>query len=283
MDLTRRKTLLGLSLLATGSGATLTSAAFSDSVGASSDMRVVVAEDLEVRAGQAFNDDGTINTSNGDITPSNYVEYASNTDFFDPSSDPEPQGLVDIDSNDLPVATVNRRDSNVNGDVKIQVAVNVDTTSVTFNDILEIENKGTSSATVGISYDRQGKTGFGAGQYGDDVEVGGKTSNEVTEKTVQYVYQFIAYGGTGTFGNGRISPDENDSGDDPANVAVIGPGAKISIDLELDLDPAFGPPVQSHIEDRATLTGSNPFQQKRDTVNLLDAITVGVEDPNNPF
>jgi hypothetical protein len=278
----RRTALIGLGSLATGSGAVFTSAAFSDSVGASSDMRVVVAEDLEVRAGQAFNDDGTINTSNGDITPSNYVEYASNTDFFDPSSDPEPQGLVDIDSDDLPVATVNRRDSNVNGDVKIQVAVNVDTNSVTFNDILEIENKGTSSVKVGISYDRQGKTGFGAGQYGDDVKVGGNTSNEVTEETVQYVYQFIGYGGTGTFGNGRISPDENDSGDDPANVAKIDPGAKISIDLELDLDPLFGPPVQSHIEDRA-LTGSNPFQQKRDTVNLLDAITVGVEDPNNPF
>lgn len=87
----RRSALIGLGSLAFGSGAVFSSATFTNSVGPSSDMRVVVAEDLEVRAGQAFNDDGIINTSNGDITPSNYVEYASNTDFFDPSSDPEPQ------------------------------------------------------------------------------------------------------------------------------------------------------------------------------------------------
>lgn len=278
----RRTALIGLGSLAAGSGAVFSSAAFNDSVNASSDMRVIVAENLEVRAGQAFEDDGTINTSNGDITPSNYVEYASNPSFFDPSSDPEPQGLADIDSDDLPVATVNRRDNNVNGDVKIQVAVNVDTTSVRFNDILEIENKGTSSVKVGISYDRQGGTGSGAGQYGSDVNVGGSTGSEITEQTVQHVYRFIGFG-TGTFGSGRISPNQSNTNDDPDNVAKIDPGTTIPVDLKIDLSKLFGfVDVQTQIEDAATLTGGL-FQGRRDTVDLLDAITVGVEDPNNPF
>jgi hypothetical protein len=280
MKFTRRSTVFGLGMLATGSGAIFTSAAFNNTTSASSDMRVVADKRLEVRAGQAFNDDGTINTNNGDITPSNYVEYASNTDFFDPSSDPEPQGLVDIDSNDLPVATVNRRDQNVNGDVKIQVAVDVDTNSVRFTDILEIENNSTNSVKVGISYDRQGGTGPGAGQYGDDVNVGGTNLNEFT---VQFVYQFICKDPGGTFSSKRISPNEQDSGDEPTDTAKIKPGKKILVDLKVDLNPQFGPNVQSQIESAATLTGSNPFQPKRDTVDLLDAITVGVEDPNNPF
>jgi hypothetical protein len=116
MKFTRRSTVLGLGMLATGSGAALTSVAFNNSVNASSDMRVVVDKRLEVRAGQAFNDDGKINANSGNTNQSNYVEYASNESFFEDSSNPnpDPEELVDIDSNDLPVATVNRRDQNVN-------------------------------------------------------------------------------------------------------------------------------------------------------------------------
>lgn len=177
---------------------------------------------------------------------------------------------------------MNRRDSNLNGDVKIQVAVNVDTTSVRFNDILEIENKGTSSVKVGISYDRQGGTGSGAGQYGDDVNVGGSTGSEITQQTVQHIYQFVGFG-TGTFGSGRISPNQSSTNDDPDNVAKIDPGSTIPVDLKIDLSKLFGfIDVQTQIENAATLTGGL-FQGRRDTVNLLDAITVGVEDPNNQF
>lgn len=279
MKPTRRSTVLGLGSLAAGSGAVFTSAAFSSSVNASSDMRVVVAENLEVRAGQAFNDDGTVRSSSHpdfDGDPSNYVEYASNTSFFDPSSDPEPQGLDAIDSDVLPVATVNSRDQNVNENVEIQVATDIDTTSVTFEDILEIENNGTESVKVGISYDR------GSNQYGDDVNVGGDTTTEITQQTVQHVYRFIGYG-TGTFGSGRISPDESTVDDDPENVAQIEPGTTIPVDLQIDLSKFSGfVDIQSIIEDEATLAG-DPFQERRDTVDMLDAITVGVEDPNNPF
>jgi len=281
-EMTRRSAVTGLCLLATGSGAAFSSAAFNNAISGAADMRVVVADGLEVRAGQAFNDDGSINTANGNITPSNYVEYATNSTFFDLSSDPEPQGLVDIDSDDLPVATVNRRDQNINGNVKIQVATDVDTTSVTFHDILEIENNGTNPVNVGISYDRNGQTGYGAGQYGDDVNVGGNTASEITEQTVQHIYRFIGFG-TGTFGSGRISPNQSDTSDDPANVAKIDPGTTIPVNLEIDLSALFSfIDAQGQIEDAATLSGG-PFQEKRDTVDLLDGITVGVEDENDPF
>jgi hypothetical protein len=67
-------------------------------------------------------------------------------------------------------------------------------------------------------------------------------------------------------------------------VAKIDPGATIPVNLKVDLSLLFGfIDVQSQIESAATLTGGNPFQRKRDTVDLLDAITVGVEDPNNRF
>ncbi|WP_280586253.1 hypothetical protein [Halorubrum sp. Boch-26] len=238
-------------------------------------MRVVVAENLEVRAGQAFNDDGSVKSNhpspNGNSE--NYVEYASNTSFFDAGPN---GGLEDIDTDDLPVATVNRRDQNVNGDVKIQVATNVDTTTVTFTDILEIENKGTDAVKVGISYDRN------ANQYGDDVNVGGDPQTEITQQTVQHIYRLIGHG-TGTFGSGRISPDQSDTSDDPANVAEIGSGETIPVDLKVDLNDMFGfLDVQSQITDEATLNG-DPFQGRIDTVDLLDEITVGIEDPDNPF
>jgi hypothetical protein len=270
MDKRRRRLLTGLGTLAFGSGATLTAGSFNNSTQSASDMRVVVAENLEVRAGQAFNNDGTIKSNHPDSNgnPNNFVKYASNSSFFDagPSG-----GLEDIDTDDLPVATVNRRDQNVNEDVKIQVATDVDTTSVTFHDILEIVNNGTDSVKVGISYDRDDN------QYGDDVNVGGSPQSDITQQTVQHVYRFIGHG-DGTFGSGRISPNQSSQNDDPANVAQIDPGGTIPIDLKIDLSDMFDYiNVKDNIKDHANPTG-NPFQGRVDTVDMLDELTVGVED-----
>jgi hypothetical protein len=295
MKRSRRSALAGISALAFGSGVTSTIAAFNSAISGAADMRVVVADGLEVRAGQAFNDDGSINTANGNITPSNYVEYATNSTFFDLSSDPEPQGLVDIDSDDLPVATVNRRDENVNEDVKIQVATSIDTTSVTFHDILEIKNNGTSPVNVGISYDRNTQTDSvtdttanpdsSFNQYGDDVNVAGNTGTEITDATVQHIYQFTVPDPNSNQPN-IISPSLNSTGDEPTEVQTIGPGGKIQLSLSVDISDIVtvlgNVDVQSQIEDAATLSGS-PFQEKRDTVDLLDGITVGIEDANNQF
>ena len=101
MKRSRRSALAGISALAFGSGVTSTIAAFNSAISGAADMRVVVADGLEVRAGQAFNDDGSINTANGNITPSNYVEYATNSTFFDLSSDPEPLGSGEIRGDEL--------------------------------------------------------------------------------------------------------------------------------------------------------------------------------------
>lgn len=56
--------LAGFGSLAFGSGADFSSAVFSNSIDPTADLRVRVAAGLEVRAGQAFNDDGLVDTSN---------------------------------------------------------------------------------------------------------------------------------------------------------------------------------------------------------------------------
>jgi len=283
--------VLGLGLLATGSGAIFTSAAFNNSVNASSNMRVVVDKRLEVRAGQAFNDGGTINANNGNVNQSNYTEYVSNETFFENSSNLDPEELVDIDSDDLPVATVNRRDQNVNGDVIIQVAVDVDTTSVTFNDILEIENQTEDSVEVGIGYDRNTQTSSltdssansnsNFNQYGEDVNVGGTSG--VTAGIVQKIYQFTVPDPSSS-GDNTISPTSKSTKDEPGEVQSIPAGSQIQVSLRVDLSNILGIiDVQDRIKNQTQFNPSNPFQQKRDTVDLLDAITVGVQGPNNPF
>lgn len=265
MKLSRRSVAVGLGALATGSGATFSAGAFNNSTDSASDMRVVVDEGLEVRAGQAFNDDGSVrdpHPNNGDSD--NYVPYDSNSSFFDPGPS---GGLEDIDADDLPVATVNRRDQNVNGDVKIQVATDVDTTSVRFYDILEIVNNSADRVEVGIKYEDD--------QYGDHVDVGGSTADNINERTVQHVYRFIGHGQNIT---GRISPDETVPGNAPNTVVEIKSGERIPVDLKIDLSNLFGLTdddydAQENIKEEANPTG-NLFNGRIDTVDLLDEITV---------
>jgi hypothetical protein len=185
---------------------------------------------------------------------------------------------------------VNRRDSNVNEDVKLQVAVNVDTNSVTFTDILEIENNSTNSVDVGIGYDRDTQTNSlndsnansnpNLNQYGADVNVGGTSG--VTAGIVQKIYQFTVPDPNSN-GVNIISPTLSSTKDEPGEVQSIPAGSQIQVSLQVDLSNILSIDVQDRIKDQTQFNPSNPFQQKRDTVDLLDAITVGVQDPNNPF
>lgn len=68
MDLSRRSVVVGLGLLATGSGAAFTSAAFNDSTNSNGDIRVVAGDGLVVEAGNAFNSDGTVNQTDPSTT-----------------------------------------------------------------------------------------------------------------------------------------------------------------------------------------------------------------------
>ena len=62
----KRRTLLGgLGVLATGSGAISTAASLTDTVDASADIRVIHPQDMELRAGVAFRDDGSVRETDG--------------------------------------------------------------------------------------------------------------------------------------------------------------------------------------------------------------------------
>lgn len=116
MDKRRRRLLTGLGTLAFGSGATLTAGSFNNSTQSASDMRVVVAENLEVRAGPAFNDDGSIDTSNSNIDTDLYIDprdtgNSVGKDFYDGSD----LGPV-FDDRDPPLATVSARGDGVSDD-----------------------------------------------------------------------------------------------------------------------------------------------------------------------
>jgi hypothetical protein len=262
----RRTLLAGIGALASGSGAVATSAAIANSVQTTSQLSVVVDERLEVRAGQAFNDDGTVKPSYTD----RYVPYENNSSFFNDSSG----GLVDIDQSDVPVATVNRRDNNQNQDVEIQTAISIenDLDTPIFEDILEIENYGGTEYEIGISYDRDDSQYDPNGQYGSDVVVGGDYTTELTEADVQSVYRFLGPDDT------QISPDWFTVTDDPNSYITLGSGETKQLHLQIDLT-TYGENVRSPSndpkEDISNAADTTPtFQGTSDTVDMLDAITV---------
>jgi len=266
----RRTMLAGTGMLVTGSGIIGTSAAFGNSVTAGSDFRVITSRKIQVRAGQAFAADGSVNEGYKDRKDpyGDFVAYEETADsmFFDNAG-----GLNNISKEDIPVATVNPRDENSNDDLVIESAISLDSDGVVFEDILEIQNRGTRTESIGISYDRD------KNQYGEDVNVDGDAGNELTEIDVQSVYRFIT-------DNERISPSQNtigiDERDDPANFVEIDPTETVQIDLKIDLSPwDLGFNLEGNPEElilQAAQLGG-PFEGSTDTVDMLDSITVGTE------
>jgi len=260
--------LAGTGMLVTGSGIIGTSAAFGNSVTAAGDFRVITAKNLRVRAGQAFAADGSVNENENKNYKERFVAYEETPDsmFFDNNG-----GLNNISKEDIPVATVNPRDKNNNEELVIESAISLDSNGVVFEDILEIQNLGTSTESVGISYDRD------KDQYGDDVNVDGDAGNELTEIDVQSVYRFIA-------DNERISPSQNTIGinerDDPANFVEVDPTETVQIDLKIDFSPwdlgfnLEGNPEELILQEAQL---NDPFAGSTDTVDMLDSITVGTE------
>jgi hypothetical protein len=259
----RRAMLAGTGMLVTGSGIIGTSAAFGNSVTAASSFRVITAKSLRVRAGQAFAADGSVNEGYED----RFVAYEETADsmFFDNTG-----GLNNISKEDIPVATVNPRDQNNNDELVLESAISVNSDGVVFEDILEIQNLGTSTESVGISYDRD------KNQYGDDVNVGGG-DDELNDLDVQSVYRFVDNN------DNRISPDQDTLGsgvDDPAAFVEIEPNETHPIDLKIDFSEygnrfVDGTPKENILQ--AAQLG-DPFEGSTDTVDLLDSITVGTED-----
>lgn len=288
--------MIGLGLLATGSGASFTSAAFSSSTTPTADLRVVVDQELRVQRGPGFNTSDNDNTgtpgfftNDNDAAGGNLNETSSGA--FNGNSDGESP----------PLAFVN---GSTNENLVFKAAVEGGTTH-TFEELLEITNQTAEAVNVGIAYDRGSGPGSDNSQYGqdisdDNVDVGPLNYTD-EEDFAQNVYEFRAnqIGSSGSFSsvgssdfansttppNNVISPDprvpsastvgvEGDSSntisndpDLPAGAVNIPAGEKLTIDLVVNTNDSEAI--------KAAAPGSNAFGSSTSTVNILDAITVG--------
>jgi hypothetical protein len=261
VDLSRRKTIIGMGLLAAGSGAAFSSAAFQNSVNPGADFRIIAASDLRVRPGPAFQEP--------------LEEYV--VEDFDTLNGIDFNG---INPSDLPLAWAS--DGQTNDDLAVELARLNNASEVVFEGLIEIVNEGDSMESVGISY--QG------GYDTDNVDTSGdgnapNGNGQMYLKDVQEMFQFLAQGGGGlAFGSDTlISPDPAgipDTGGDldtednnaPANFIHLNPGQAVSVDLKTDLTGD-----QVSIVQAATTLGGNPFDGDIDGFGVLDDITVGTE------
>lgn len=269
---------MALGALTTASGAVATSAAIAGTADVSSSMTAIVEENLELKAGAAFNDDGTVR----DAYQDQYVSYPSHDSFFQDGSDP----LADISRDEVPVATVSPRDTTVDDELEMQVALSIENSTDTFlfEDFLRITNNGGDKKNVAIRYDRDNTTYDPNGQYGEDVVVGGSFSNELSHHDVQHIYQFRTYdpsnGGDLLLSPNPTSNNGGSEDDNPNRSRIVHPGNSIQVDLQINLtelvvDTLVGSvsmDPKENIGDAVDTGGS--FENSITTVDLLDAITV---------
>ena len=194
MKLNRRKTVLGLGALATGSGAVFTSASFSGSAEASSDFRVVTEGSLVVEPNDNVSSASDIAANKSD--PSGYLfkngsSLSSNTSFSDVNSGGE--------------AAVNNQ---TNGGLELAIAV-ADDTDKYFN-ILQVTNNGNTTESVGATISG----------YGSDVSSGG-----ITEGQVDSAFEFDIEDSTGTYQDVDSSSNYEDVG--PGDTR----GLRIDVDI----------------------------------------------------
>jgi hypothetical protein len=274
VKLNRRKTILGMGLLAAGSGAAFTSASFTNSVDADADMRVVAAESLTVQPGISFRDGSSpgdpYDTALDGTTISGANFYSeSNNDFFAATS---PQGGqdeelgTDLAPGDLPAISVTNAED---GNLLIKTATLNNASTITFEEALQVRNDGDTSKQVGVKFAK-----FGVDTTGDQDSQGGG----VDEAEVVDAYSFL------DSGSNRISTDDqnfrNNTISAPSdqvvdNVVTINPGNVQQIDIEVDLSST----IVSQIATASSATG-DPFQGDHDTVQLVDTIKFG-NDPDS--
>jgi len=255
---TRRKTLVGLGALATGSGALFSSAAFSNSVNPSSDMRVVVDEELTLEPGILFRDgnsaDDTFDPSASSPPGSETLQDQSSNSLFGGNNN---AGLANIGVDDIPAAAIN---DEVDGNLFLEVAVALGETGTIgdgSNGVFQVRNDTSDSQDIAIRFDT-----FGPDADGD--------TNDLSEQQVVETFQFFD-----SSGNQISTDDPTPSQQTVDNVVTVSPGNVEQI--YVDYDTAA---YQTALETAAGITG-NPFNQQTATVDLVDTISVGVEDGTN--
>ena len=267
VDLTRRKTILGLGLLATGSGATFTSANFQSSTTPDSDLRVLVEANLSFGA-------------NPDLPDEDY--YTDNPNLFDDTGSGDASGQPDDGEGgafeDGAVSAPLGFVDGANDDMTLKTLVNVGETH-TFEEMFQLENNTNETLQVGIAYDRTatGRGNGANGQYGVDIDIGGE-DDELDESEAQRIYQFQLAdgtllspesGATGETGNSG-GPIDIGADDAPANLTTLGPGESVNLDLVVDTATD-----EDDIEAAADIDlGSSAFGFQSDTVQIMEEITV---------
>lgn len=313
VDLTRRETVIGLGLLATGGGATFTQAAFQSSTQPDSDLRVVVDQNLQFGANPGLNttrddiaddsgffddadgaDSGTLNESGGVFDDEN--EGSGSDDDGDEGFDPDGgdrngDGFNEGFEPRLPKAFA----EGVNDELTIKAAVQIGTTH-TFDNLLRVGNGTESTVQIGIAYDREGQGNGENGNYGADV-VGSEDSSRTNEKLnrnqAQKIYQFQtkdntklispAPGDTGESGSlsGADGISIDSAGDRPNTLIELGPGESADLDLVVNTSDSVGESggnkndvdVEGDILDAADID-QGAFGFQTDTVQIMDVLTV---------
>lgn len=192
----RRKMVMGMGLLATGSGAAFTSAAFSQQTNPGANMELYAEKNLAVSRGAAdFNSSYTIS-----------------------------------DKSDLPAAYIDES-GGINGALVVNTANRIQG-SHTFTHLLEVANNGDTTENVGFGYstfsnlvDSSNTSGTSDG----DVErstVQALYSFEVNDAASPNDF-------TAADGN-KISPASGNSKDAPANWVELSPGETLAVDLTVD-------------------------------------------------
>ena len=297
VDLTRRKTVIGLGLLATGSGATFTSAAFQSSTQPESDLRVLVEQNLQFGANpnlpdtddytgnpDFFNDDGTLDESDGGAFEDGGDDSDSGEDGG--NTDEDGDGRNEGFERSTPLAYVD----GVNDELTVKTVVDVGTTH-TFDRMFQLQNNTDTAIEFGIAYDRNnlgtGSDDDGNGQYGEDIDTNNDNVDSLLgPSNAQRIYQFQVNGPQSTFGganNQLISPESEGEGvsggvnngttisykeDRPNSLVEVGPGDSVEIDLVVD--------TKTDKEDikKASEIDPTQFGFQTDTVQIMEEITI---------
>ena len=269
VDLSRRKTVIGMGMLAAGSGAAFSSAAFNNSVSPSSDMRVVVEEQLIVEPGIMFRDgsnaDDTFDPSTVGTGPNSENLYdndgigGSGTEIFGGNND---DGLADITFDDVPAASAND-DSNDNLSLEVATLLEVDDQIGSSSEgFIQIRNDTSESQTVAIRFEE-----FGPGTGGSQDSKGGA----VSESDVVSIYEFY------DSSDSKISSVDTGSAVADQTVAgtvTISPGNVEQVYLDYDTT------ISTNDIKSAAGIGGNPFDDQQGTADLVDMLRVGT-DPSN--
>ncbi|MEZ3163939.1 hypothetical protein ABNG03_03245 [Halorubrum sp. RMP-47] len=262
MKPTRRKAVLGLGALATGSGAVFSSGAFASATASSTaDIGVVVEGNLIVEAGASFrNNNGyNPNTANNGFYGDNTSSLFTNLDNNSGNEEQFDNNTVSVDN--LPAARVNSG-STASNNLNIQVAMpseedNGDPFKHTFEDVLQVRNEGTEPAEVGIKYSG----------YGEDVG----SQDPVSIGKVREGYKFKSAGD-------NISPTKGSSDNENAVEVGVGETKQIWLEIDLSVNGNGGNNLATEIAEAAEPTEDEIFNGGAyDTVDILDEVTFGDE------